>query len=179
MAAGSDLYGEAEIAGCWEESAVKGDPAAISSVSASSPSPVGRGAGVRACNSHQPSPSNSLSQEGEGERKAASIARLTYAEAERVIARLRGQRSQVGQDAYVPLRTLQYRRQKAGIQQMVQTAQLEKVAALATQRNWSPETLVNFCKRQCGHHPLRTTEDANKVIEALKAMNKREGLWAA
>ena len=104
--------------------------------------------------------------------ETVSIAALTYAEAERVIARLKGK-------SFVPTRTLQYRRQRAGVKQVVQQAQLEKIAALATQRNWSAQTLVNFCKRQCGHHPLRTTEDANKVTEALKSMNKREGLWAA
>ena len=101
-----------------------------------------------------------------------SIKSLSYAEAERVIQRLKGH-------SFVPLRTLQYRRQRAGVKQIITRDQEEKIAALASQRHWSAETLVNFCKRQCGHHPLRTTVDANKVIEALKAMNKREGLWAA
>ena len=103
---------------------------------------------------------------------AVSIAKLTYTEAERVIQRLKGQ-------SFVPRRTLQYRRQKAGIQEVVQQAQLDKIAALASQREWNAQTLINFCRRQCGHYPLRTTADANKVIEGLKAMNSREGLWAA
>ena len=103
---------------------------------------------------------------------STSISTLTFAQAEAVIQRLKGK-------SFVPLRTLQYRRAKAGIKQVVQEAQLTLIAQLASQRNWSDETLVNFCKRQCGHHPLLTTEDANKVIEALKSMNKREGLWAA
>ena len=102
----------------------------------------------------------------------ASIKDLTFTQAEAVIQRLKGQ-------SFVPLRTLQYRRAKAGIKQVVQEAQLTLIAQLASQRRWSADALVNFCKRQCGHHPLRTTEDANKVIEALKSMNKREGLWAA
>lgn len=104
--------------------------------------------------------------------REASIAQLSYSEAERVIERLKGR-------AFLPRRTLQYRRAKQGIKQVVQEAQLALIAQLATQRNWPAETLVRFCKRQCGHHPLRTTEDANKVIEALKSMNRREGLWAA
>ncbi|PYS69309.1 MAG: hypothetical protein DMF69_17400 [Acidobacteria bacterium] len=104
---------------------------------------------------------------------AVSIKSLTFAQAEAVIQKLKGK-------SFVPLRTLQYRRQSAGIKQVVQEGQLKLIADLASQREgWTAETLVNFCKRQCGHHPLRTTEDANKVIEALKSMNQREGLWAA
>lgn len=101
-----------------------------------------------------------------------SIKSLTYAQAEAVIQRLKG-------SSFVPRRTLQYRRKKAGVTQVVQRDQILLIAALATQREWSTETLVKFCKRQCGHHPLRTTADANKVIEALKAMNRRDDLWAA
>lgn len=101
-----------------------------------------------------------------------SLSSLTFAQAEAVIQRLKGK-------SFVPLRTLQHRRQQAGVKQVVQEGQLKLIAELASQRNWQPEALISFCKRQCGHHPLRTTEDANKVIEALKSMNKREGLWAA
>jgi hypothetical protein len=104
-------------------------------------------------------------------RRTRSIADLTHAEADRVIRRLKGR-------DYTPLRTMQHRRAKTGVSQIVTDDQLTKIAALATQRKWSAQTLVNFCIRQCGH-PVRTTVDANKVIEALKAMNKREGLWAA
>jgi hypothetical protein len=101
---------------------------------------------------------------------APSIAALTYAQAERVIQRLKGRQ-------FVPRRTLQYRRKKQGVQQIVSLDQVLLIAALATQRKWSAGSLVKFCKRQCGHHPLRTTADANKVIEALKDMNRRDGLW--
>jgi hypothetical protein len=105
-------------------------------------------------------------------RGEVSIAKLSYSEADAVIERLKGK-------SFVPRRTLQYRRAKQGIKQVVQEGQLTLIAELATQRNWPAQTLIDFCIRQCEHHPLRTTEDANKVIEALKSMNKREGLWAA
>jgi hypothetical protein len=105
-------------------------------------------------------------------RRTRHVSELSHAEAQQVIQRLKGR-------SFIPLRTLQYRRARQGVKQVVQEGQLNLIADLASQRNWSAETLVNFCKRQCGHHPLRTTEDANKVIEALKSMNKREGLWAA
>ncbi len=104
-------------------------------------------------------------------RRTRSISSLSYAEAQKVIQRLKG-------DEFKPLRTLQYHRQKAGIKQLVQDAQLTLIAELASQRNWSAESLTKFCRRQCRHDRPRTTEDANKVIEGLKAMNKREGLWA-
>ena len=109
---------------------------------------------------------------GSGSDRVASISALTYSEANRVIERLKG-------NAYVPLRTLQARRQRAGVKQVVTREMLKKITELAAQRNWSVMSLRNFCIRQCGHSKPRTTEDANKIIEALKAMNKREGLCAA
>lgn len=105
------------------------------------------------------------------EPRTVSIAALSYTEAERVIHRLKGR-------SFVPRRTQQYRRAKAGVVQIVTDEQLTRIAALATQRQWSPQTLTTFCLRQCGH-PVRTTADANKVIEALKAMNERDCLWVA
>jgi len=104
-------------------------------------------------------------------RRTGSFTDLTFSEAERAIARLKGR-------DFVPLRTLQHRRAKSGVVQIVTDEQLTKIAFLATQRKWSPQTLTNFCVRQCGH-PVRTTVDANKVIEALKAMNERDHLWVA
>lgn len=99
-----------------------------------------------------------------------SIKALSFAEAQKVIQRLKA-------DSFVPLRTLQYRRAKAGVQQIVTDEMLTLIAELASQRKWSPETLQNFCVRQCKKKAPRTTVDANKVIEALKSMNKRKGLW--
>lgn len=107
-------------------------------------------------------------------QRTRSIAKLTSSEADQVIAHLQG-------NSYkeTPRRTVQYRRRRAGVNQVVQPGQLRLIADLASQRKWNAESLVEFCKRQCGHFPLRTTSDANKVIEPLKAMNRREGLWAA
>jgi hypothetical protein len=102
--------------------------------------------------------------------RKASIARLNVTEADAVIA-------QLGGEPLAARRTIQHRRRQAGVNQVVQPGQLQYIASLASQRDWSPESLQDFCRRQAGHFPLRTTKDANKVIEALKAMNKREGLW--
>lgn len=101
-----------------------------------------------------------------------STKELTFDEANAVI-------SHYGGRTFKPAsrRTVLHHRQHAGVFQVVQQGQLEYIAKLASQRHWSAQTLIVFCKRQCGHHPLRTTKDANKVIEALKNMNRREGLW--
>lgn len=101
----------------------------------------------------------------------AHISRLNFTKADAVIVRLGG-------EPMAARRTIQYRRAKAGVSQVVRPAQLQLIASLASQRHWSAETLQHFCRRQCGHFPLRTTKDANKVVEALKAMNRRDGLWA-
>lgn len=100
-----------------------------------------------------------------------SISALGREDANRVIARLNR-----GQGA-TP-RTVQHRRKQAGIVAVVQSAQIHLIAELASQRSWTGATLEKFIRRQCKHFPPRTTSDANKVIEGLKAMNRREGLWA-
>jgi Protein of unknown function (DUF1018) len=102
----------------------------------------------------------------------SSIAALNVTQADVVIARLGG-------EPLAARRTIQQRRKNAGIVAVVSPAQIQLIADLASQRHWSAETLQEFCRRQTGHFPLRTTKDANKVIEALKSMNRREGLWAA
>jgi hypothetical protein len=78
----------------------------------------------------------------------------------------------------IPKRTEQYRRARTDAKQLVSQSQLELIATLASQRKWSGEALVKFITRMVKHFPVRTTAEANKVIEALKAMNKRGGLWS-
>lgn len=104
-----------------------------------------------------------------------SIRELSFTNANKVILRLDGQPFAATPAAR---RTVQHHRQKAGVLSVVQPAQLHRIAELASQRSWTGETLRKFCVRQCGNDTPRTTKDASKVIEGLKAMNKREGLWA-
>lgn len=104
-------------------------------------------------------------------RRTRSVKELTRSEADAVLQKLKG-------NQYVPLRTLQHRRQKRDVKQLVSKTQLKLIAELASQRGWTSEGLGRFCERVCGHATPRTTEAANKVIEGLKAMNRREGLWA-
>lgn len=106
------------------------------------------------------------------EMAGGSLRELSYSEAEKLIQRLKGQ-------SFVPLRTLQHRRAKAGVKVMVQQTQLDLIAQLAAQRQWTNYTLTAFCLKVCKRGRPATTNEANKIIEALKAMNRRDDLWAA
>lgn len=105
-------------------------------------------------------------------QRTRSISALSHAEAEQVIARLKG-------DRFTPRRTLQWRRKKAGVKQVVQEAQLTLIAELAAQRDWTAESLSKFCQRMIKRDRPATTQQANTITEALKAMNRRDHLWAA
>lgn len=104
-------------------------------------------------------------------RRTRQLRELTHAEAESLLRQLRGR-------DFVSLRTIQYRRQQGGIEQVVRPGQIKLIAKLASQRAWSSEALLKFCQRQCGFSRPRTTAQANKIIEALKSMNKRDSLWS-
>jgi hypothetical protein len=109
----------------------------------------------------------------ERETGTASIAALTFDEANRVIHALGGTPFVKGSR-----RTQQLRRQRAGIRQMAPLAQIELIARLATARGMSPDGLTRLIRRIIRKDRPATTVEANKVIEALKAMNAREGINA-
>lgn len=98
---------------------------------------------------------------------------LYYSEAVKIISRL---------DSYVnpkqdqtPRRTVNYRRAKAGVVEIISAAQRKYINDLLTQRDISPEGYRSLCFRMFRHHgEPRTTKEAGKVIEALKAMNERD-----
>lgn len=105
--------------------------------------------------------------------KQRSIRALTSRQADLVIAHLQ---SKVSRDT--PRRTIQYRRQKAGSKQIATAApsHLELMRSLAHTRNMSDEGLEQLSKRIIKHYPPRTTIETNKVVEALKAMNRRDNV---
>jgi len=105
-------------------------------------------------------------------RRTRHLSELTFAEAQRVLQKLKGQ-------SFVPLRTLQHRRKQAGIQQIITDDQQTLIAELASQRKWSVESLTKFCQKVIKRDRPLTTAEAGKVIEGLKAMNRRDNLWAA
>jgi hypothetical protein len=109
------------------------------------------------------------------------ISDLSFSEANGVMVKLGG----------VPFasRELHRQRAKAEIKRAVRKggnpdikSQLDLIAELASQREQmrgKPEALKAFCKRCIKKDAPTTTTEATIIIEALKAMNRREGLWAA
>lgn len=70
------------------------------------------------------------------------------------------------------------RREARGqVEHLVNARELALLREAAALRGWSPETLEAFCRRQNGGRPLRTIGDLNRVLWALKAMNRRDGLY--
>jgi hypothetical protein len=100
-----------------------------------------------------------------------SIKLLTVVEANRVNAHLQSKA-----EKQTPRRTVQHRRQRASINQVAQPAHIELMRGLARTRNMSDEGLEQLSTRIIKHYPPRTTAETNKVIEALKAMNRRDAL---
>ncbi len=106
-------------------------------------------------------------EEATGQRSIAALSRQT---AERVIVRLGGSQPVACR------RTTQYRRQRTGVVQLATPAHLDLMHSLARRRNLSAEGLTALSTRIVKHYPPRTTVETNKVIEALRAMNARDGL---
>jgi hypothetical protein len=116
-----------------------------------------------------------VNREIESERTGVST--LTFVEANRVIDKLGG----VPFAGRREIRT----RSENGVKRMARPAksavasQLDYIAFLASQRpemRGRPEALTAFIQRMIKKEIPGTTEEANVVIEALKAMNRRDGL---
>jgi hypothetical protein len=59
---------------------------------------------------------------------------------------------------------------------LVRPAELRMLHQVAAARGWSAETLAAFCQRQIQVDTPRTMRELNKVLWAIKAMNRREGI---
>lgn len=99
--------------------------------------------------------------------RKTSIARLNVTEADAVIARLGG-------EPLAARRTVQYRRRRAGVPQIAQASHLKLMHGLARHRGIGDEGLAALAERMNVPYPPRTTADTNKLVEALKAMNRRD-----
>jgi hypothetical protein len=102
-------------------------------------------------------------------KRTKRISQLTSVEADAVIAHLKGKDYRP-----TPRRTVLHRRQRAGVKQVAQPAHLDLMYSLARTRHMSDEGLEKLSRRVCKKYPPQTTSETNKVIEALKAMNRRE-----
>lgn len=97
---------------------------------------------------------------------------LSFDEANAMIIRLGGEAFPVS--ANVPVRTANYRKQKAGIKTIETPRHLNLIDELARLRNMSPEGLERLCLRMIKKPRPVTTSEGNKIVEALKAMNRRD-----
>jgi hypothetical protein len=107
------------------------------------------------------------------EEGKTGISLLTFRDANELIVKLGGV-----PHASKSRRTVQRLKKMAGIETVPSERQLKFIADLASQRGWSAEGLRGFIRRQTGHDTPQTTKQANAVAEALKSMNRRDGLWA-
>lgn len=109
--------------------------------------------------------------------RTASIAKLTFKEANGMIERLGGRPfTQRPRSA----RTDQYHRQKAGIEAIATSTHIDHMKRLARERNMSDDGLGNLSARvNKGVRIPRTSKEVNRVIEAIKAMNERDRTFGA
>ncbi len=109
------------------------------------------------------------------EGRVDRLSQLSFAEANAMIERLGG-----SLQSMTPARTLRYRRTKAGIPQIASHTQIALLKRLVDGRGISEEGLERLCRRMLKGQPKpRTTADANKIIEAIKSMNRRDAAAAA
>lgn len=101
-----------------------------------------------------------------------SIRALNRDEADKVIVALGG----TALCKRKPRRTRQDHHQKAGVAQIASGSQLDLINSLAKRRNWTDESLKKFCQRMIRRAAPTTTKQANTIIEALKDMNRRDGV---
>lgn len=97
---------------------------------------------------------------------------LSFDEANALIVRLGGDPFS---SSRTPRRTVNYHRQQAGVQQIAQADHLALMDELAAGRGIGTEGLERLCRRMLkGNSRPRTTAETNKIVEALKAMAKRD-----
>lgn len=107
--------------------------------------------------------------------RTESTSQLSFDEANRVIERLGGEPLPPAGAAPLSIRSQQSRRQKAGVKQIVSASQLELMQQLWHARaGRTRDGLKALCRKvNKGLDRPRTTEQCNRVIEAIKSMNKR------
>lgn len=74
----------------------------------------------------------------------------------------------------IPIRTQNYRKQKAGVKTIETEKQLKLIKDLAAKRNMSETALASLCTRIIKRPTPVTTAEGNKIVEALKSMIARD-----
>lgn len=97
---------------------------------------------------------------------------LSFDEANVLIKNLGG--DPVPASGVIPRRTLNHKKQEAGVVTMASWSHLNKMDELAFKRGMSPEQLQRLCMRTIKSKRPRTAQACNAVIEALKSMIQRD-----
>lgn len=98
---------------------------------------------------------------------------LTFDEANKVIIALGGEPFRAYGNSK---RNENYKKQQAGVKSIETDNHLNFIDELARLRGMTPEGVEKLATRMRLPWPPRTTAEGNKIVEALKAMNKRDGL---
>lgn len=106
--------------------------------------------------------------------RTRSLKEITFDEANAIIVRLGGEAFPPDGSPAVPRRTVNHRKQQAGVVTLASPAHLKKMDDLAAARGISPEGLERMCFRMLRSKRPKTAKGCNAVIEALKSMAKRE-----
>lgn len=106
--------------------------------------------------------------------KVERLSLLSYDQANLMIVHLGGEPFPA--PSHVTIRTANHHRQKLGIKQVETGKHLRLIQDLAAKRNMSTAGLASLCMRIIKKPAPVTTAQGNKIVEALKAMNKRDSL---
>ncbi|QQS33519.1 MAG: hypothetical protein IPM50_02745 [Acidobacteriota bacterium] len=109
--------------------------------------------------------------------RTSSLAELTFAEANGVIVRLGGE---AFADNYIPRRTQNHHKQVAGIPTIASAAHLQYLDDIwFTAPHRTAEGLASICRRTIKADRPRTAQECNKIVEAVKRMNRAAATDAA
>lgn len=106
--------------------------------------------------------------------RTRSLKEISFDEANAIIVRLGGEAFPPDGSPAAPRRTVNHRKQQAGVVTLASPAHLRKLDDLAAARGISPEGLERMCFRMLRSKRPATAKGCNAVIEALKSMAKRE-----
>jgi hypothetical protein len=107
------------------------------------------------------------------EGRVERLSSLSFDEANAMIARLGGE--PFGE---LSPRTVRHRRQQAGVPMIATKRQLRFLYDLAAKRGISDDGFDRLCRRMIQKPKPRTSAEVSKMIEAIKAMNRRDELSA-
>lgn len=108
--------------------------------------------------------------------RTESTKEMFFDEANVMIARLGGSAfSNAGQPAARPRRTENYHRQKTGVEQIATATHIDLMRSRARARGMTEDGLGDLSARvNRGVRQPRTSKEVSRVIEAIKAMAKRD-----